>query len=60
MAFFAPGTIVTRFQQQCAHLSQMHEVSFVLVHAWSCGAESGTEARRAAVRTTVAPRGHLA
>ena len=37
----------------------MHDVEFVLVHAWSCGAESGKEERRAAM-TAAATCGHSA
>ena len=38
----------------------MSDVGFVLVHAWSCGVESGTEERRAAARTAAATCDHAA
>jgi hypothetical protein len=37
-----------------------HNVSFVLVHAWSCDAVSRMEERMAAALTAVVPGGHSA
>jgi len=38
----------------------LHDVSFILVHALSCDAESGKEERRVAVMTASATCGHVA